>query len=266
MIRRTLGLLAVIIAAALVLAPLPAGAAGVAVYNGRLCGQSEWVRIKLPASEYTVHTAAGVCVNTPAQGRLGYTVDTNDGPHWTYPNISSGYEQGGSSCASARDACYRYPVQEKDDGTPVASVRAWLARGVYNLAFDVWFSPTSAVGTLNYQHRKGDTEVMVWLAHPGIRYACGYHVTIDHVSWCVQYGEAGGGSGQPWQRITYVAPRTALGSLSVSNLWLNPLFRDAIKHRMLTPAKWLYAIDLGFELYSGGAGSNIHYYSLSGVA
>lgn len=266
MIRRALGLLAALFAAALVLAPAAFAATpdvGVSVYNQRLCAPNAWVRVKLPATEYTIHDSAGVCVSTPKQGRAGYTVLTDAGPHWTYPNISSGYEQGDSSCASSKDTCYQYPVQEKDDGTPVASLKAWLAPGVYNLAFDVWFSPAKTA--LSYQERTDDTEVMVWLRDPGIRQGCDYHVRIDNINWCVRDGWAGGGSGKPWQRITFDAQNGRTGSYSVANLWLNPFFRNAIAHRMLTPDKWLYAIDVGNELYSGGVGDNIHYYSLAGV-
>lgn len=275
MSRRIPGLLAALITAAVLLAPLPAlatpapgavtPAVGVAEYNAKFCGPNEWVRVKLPATEATVHDSSGVCI-TSMRHVLDFGINSNDGPHWTYPNINFGYEQGNPSCASAKDTCFKFPVQEKNDGTPVLSEKAWLAKGVYNNALDIWFSPASAVSTLNYQHRKGAVEVMIWVRTVGIHQGCDYQVRIDNINWCVRDGVAGGGSGQPWQRITFDAQNGRLGSVSVSNLWLNPFFRNAISHRMLTPDKWLYAIDDGFELYSGGVGNNIHYLSLSGVA
>ena len=239
-----------------------ANAAGVGVYNATVCGPNAWVRVKQVTSEFTVHDGATACI-TSERKHLDYQITQTSTDHWQYPNISSGYEMGESSCASTADTCYRYPVRVKDDGAPVASVRAWLAPGIYNLSFDVWFAPDKT--GMSYQTRTDDTELMIWLAHPGIYDSCDYHTDIDHIDWCVLDGWAGGGSGKPWKRITFEAPRTALGSVNVSKLWLNPFFRNAEAHAMLKADEWLYEIDLGNELYSGGLHDNIHYYSLTGV-
>lgn len=264
--RCVAGVLAVVAVAVLATSQASYAAAspdgGVGIYNASLCGSNDWVRVKLPESEFTVHDSAGTCI-AAMRHRLDFRVVSNNGPAWNYPNISSGYEQGDSSCASGKDTCYGYPVQEKNDGTPTASVGAWLAPGTYNLAFDIWFSPTKAARS--YQNRTDDTEVMVWLRDPNIHQSCNYHVRIDGVKWCVRDGWAGGGSGKPWRRVTFDAQNGKLGKYSVSNLWLNPFFRNAEAHGMLSASEWLYAIDLGNELYSGGVGDNIHFYSLQGV-
>jgi hypothetical protein len=236
---------------------------GVPVYNADLCGPNQWVRVKLPASEFTVHDSGGVCI-TSERHHLDFRITANaQTTAWSYPNINSGYEQGDSSCASARDTCYAYPVRERDDGDPTASLRAWLAPGRYNLAFDVWFSPSSSA--LSYQDRADDTEIMIWLAQPGIVQACTYTTRIEGTDWCVRAGWTGEGGDSPWERVTFEARRTALGALSVSGLRLNPFFENAIRAGMLTPGKWLYAIDLGNELYTGGVGSDISYYDLEDV-
>lgn len=237
---------------------------GVRTYNQPMCGGNMWVPVKLPASEYEVHDSAGTCVK-PERHRLDFQITSvRRQLGWQYPNISSGYELGESSCPSARDTCYRYPVQQRDDGMPVAAVRAWLAPGQYNLAFDTWFSPSSR--RLSYADRAGDTEVMIWLAHPGINesYAYDWHVIIDGAEWGVMTWETGTASGHPWRYVAYVAPRTALGQLS-ARLWLNPFWRDAEQHGYLSSREWLTAVDLGFELVSGGQGDNIHGYTLAGV-
>ena len=238
---------------------------GVRTYNQPMCGPNKFVRVKLLASEFAVHDSAGTCVKSE-KNHLDFQVSAVTSQiGWQYPNISSGYELGESSCASARDTCYRYPVEQRDDGMPVASVKAWLAPGRYNLSFDTWFSPSSK--RLSYADRAGDTEVMIWLAHPGINesYAYDWHVIIDGQSWGVMTWETGEGSGHPWRYVAYVAPRTALGRLTAANLWLNPFWRNAEAHGYLSPSEWLTAIDLGFELVSGGQGDNISRYTLAGV-
>jgi hypothetical protein len=238
-------------------------AIGVRTYNQLMCGSNEWVPVKLATSEYAIHDSAGTCVDAEKNNLDFAVTKITKQIAWQYPNIGSGYELGESSCASTRDTCYKYPVQVRNDGTPVASVKAWLAPGKYNLSFDAWFSRSSS--DVSYQDRTGDTEVMIWLASPGINDSSHYewHATIDGIRFGVMTWEAGQGSGHPWRYVAYVAPRTALGSLSVSGLWLNPIFRNVEAHGYLSSSEWLTAIDLGFELVSKGQGDNIHYYSLT---
>lgn len=269
--RRNLPLLilgAIVVVLALILGlTQPAGSAvkpsvGVRTYNQAMCGANRFVRVKLAASEFEIHDSAQTCVKA-MEHRLDFQVISASTDHWQYPNIGSGYELGASSCASARDTCYRYPVQVRNDGMPVASVKAWLAPGVYNLSFDIWLTPVKS--HLAYSQRAGDTEVMVWLADPGIGQdpRISWHADIDGVRWGVMTWETGGPTAHRY--VAYIAPRTALGQLSVSGLWLNPIFRDVERHGYLYSAEWLTAIDLGFELYSGGLHNNVHGYTLGGV-
>lgn len=236
--------------------------AGVRTYNQAMCGANKFVRVKLAESEFEIHDSAQTCVKA-MQHRLDFQVISASTDHWQYPNIGSGYELGASSCASSRDTCFRYPVQVRNDGMPVASVRAWLAPGVYNLSFDIWLTPVKS--HLAYSQRAGDTEVMIWLADPGIGQdrRISWHADIDGIRFGVMTWETGGPTAHRY--VAYIAPRTALGQLSVSNLWLNPVFRDVEKHRYLSPTEWLTAVDLGAELYSGGVHVNIHYYTLKGL-
>lgn len=238
---------------------------GVRTYNQSMCGSNKFVRVKLPASEYAIHDSAATCVKA-MEHRLDFQVLSASTDHWQYPNISSGYELGESSCASARDTCYAYPVQVRNDGMPVASVKAWLAPGVYNLSFDIWFSTSRT--RLAYDQRGGGTEVMIWLADPGIGQdprirKTGWHADIDGIRFGVMTWETGGPTAHRY--VAYIAPRTSLGQLSVSKLWLNPIFRDVEAHGLLRPTEWLTAVDLGAELYSGGVHVNIHYYTLKGL-
>ncbi len=156
---------------------------GVSIFNAPVCGLNKFVRVKQTASEFTVHDSAGTCIKSP-QHHLAFQVAKIERTlHWQYPNIASGYELGESSCASSRDTCYKYPVKQAQDGMPVASVGAWLAPGIYNLSFDAWFSPKPS--QLSYTDRDGDTEIMIWLAHPGINDTArlDWHATIDGKRW-----------------------------------------------------------------------------------
>jgi hypothetical protein len=270
----TLALIAAVVIAALTALLLMTGNVGASVrpakgyptYNASLCGPNAWVRVKLPDSEYTVHDSATACI-TSEEHHLDFRVTSVSARvPWQYPNISSGYETGESSCATPADTCYQYPVQQRDDGMPVASVGAWLPAGFTgNLSFDTWFSPSA--DRTSYADRSGDTEVMIWLDHPGEHDAAAYDwsVTIDGVRWGVMSWIAGYGSAHAWRYVAYLAPRTSTGQVNVSDLWLNPFWRNVEQHGYLTPDDYLTAIDLGAEITGGGPGFNIHRYDLSGV-
>jgi hypothetical protein len=266
MVRVFAGLLTTVLMSFTVI--IPAGAvvrpdSGGQTYNAPMCGNNAFVRVKLPTSEFTIHDSAGTCINAMRR-RLDFAVTSiPDQISWQYPNIASGYELGESSCASEDDTCFGYPVQERFDGHPEASVKAWLARGTYNFSFDTWFAPRKT--QLSYQDRRGDTEVMVWLAAPGINDASHFvwYTRIDGIAFGVMTWETGGD--QPHRYVAYVARYSHLGSYNRSRVWLNPFFQDTINHGYLSPNAWLTSIDLGFELVRGGVGDNIHYYALQNV-
>jgi len=266
--------LAIAIAAAAVIAVVaslagPASAAGVSEWNKPMCESNAFEYIKTPATEYAATDSAGTCVSAE---RFHADLDVTSVINMPYqfPAIDSGYVPAGEpTCASAKDTCYAYPVRQEYDGTPVASLGAWLNPGQYKLAFDTWFSPVE--GRHDYDKRSGDTEVMIWLSHPGENFGSYlYYVTIDRIRFGVQSWEQGSGV----RYVAYVAlsgpgsgrGETAAGQrVSYSGLWLNPIWRDAISRGWLTKTDWLWAIDLGYELTKGGKGCNVHEYTLGDV-
>lgn len=241
----------------------PRATAGVEIYNKPFCGANEWVRVKLPQSEFTIHDSAGTCISAE-RSHLYFTVDKiTRNIAWQYPNIASGYEVG-NSCASVKDTCFKYPVEQRDDGTPVADVAAWIASGTQDLAFDIWFTPDASHTA--YDQKTGDTEIMVWLAHPGINDRSHYirYADIDGQRWGVMSWTAEN-QGQKWTYVAFLAPRDTGGRYERDDVWLNPFFRNAEEYGELRSDEYLISVDLGFEIVSGGTHDNIHQYSLTGV-
>jgi hypothetical protein len=259
--------------AALVAAALPAIASPspsrgvVGRFNAPMCGSNDFERVKTPVTEFAVSDSAGTCVRSEKYHPDFAVASVTRDVAWQYPDIASGFTpEGEATCADPkRDTCFAYPVRQEDDGMPEASFGSWLAPGSYNESFDIWFSPVK--GRHSFATRAGDTELMVWLAYPGIDDRSHFvaYATIDHMRFGIMTWIAGGDR----RYVAYLwlgAPRVGSGRrLDVSGLWLNPIFRNAESHGWLRKSEFLWTVDLGFELNRGGVGDNIHDYSLSSV-
>jgi hypothetical protein len=135
-----------------------------------------------------------------------------DGGYHAFPNISSGWQWGVAPLHG-----FYYPVQLRSDGHPLSSVSiAWNTAGIYNAAYDMWFS--------TYKQTNGQdngAEVMIWLNCS--RNCIGLHsptVTIEGIkfhedSW-LSFAR-----GVHWHYTAFVMIRHRT---SVSNLWLNPFY------------------------------------------
>lgn len=260
-------LTAVAVAVAVVAAMLPstalAGARnGVPQYNTKVCG-TNWVSIRTKQSYFSVynddfgretcfeaerhHLDFQIIKAQPIQG------------FYSYPNISSGWESGRYSCAYHRGSCYTYPVKVSRDGNPVMSMAGWLAPGRYDFSFDVWTFPKYVKPVPVFD--TGGTELMIWLAHPGVPENLIRTVRIDGIEWDVTTWLTHR-DGTSWRLLIYYAvhPRS-----SVYGLHLNDFFREAEANGEMTANYWLTGINAGFEMVQGGVHDNIHYYSLTGV-
>jgi hypothetical protein len=236
---------------------------GVPNYNKHVCG-THWVKVHIPRSSYfNVYNAptgqAQTCISVE-QHHLDFVIDSiRYRSAWGYPNISSGWESGVYSCAGVRGECMKYPVEEKHDGEPITSVATWQSPGVYNVSYDIWFNKWDT-----HPAQDNGTEVMIWLAHPGINdsAAMDWYVTIEGIRWGVMTWTATNRTRVRWHYVAFLAVPQRSG---VHRLWLNPFFRNAIAHRLLQSNWWLTGIDFGFELVYGGQHNNVHFYTLSGV-
>jgi hypothetical protein len=240
--------------------PVMTPAAGVHVYNEKACGK-DWVKVHVAKNSYynfynVPADQAYTCLKVERL-RLDFQImSVRYHGVWGYPNISSGWEWNTYSCTGVSGACFHYPVQEKRDGMPKTSVETYDAPGTYNASYDIWFNKTDA-----HPSQDNGTEIMIWLAHPGLSRSFSRYVTIEGIRFGVMDWIADHNNTR-WHYVAYVALRQRS---SVYRLWLNPFFRAAIAHGELSANWWLTGIDFGFELMRGGAHNNVHYYSLTGV-
>lgn len=210
-------------------------------------------------SYYTVYNATPsintTCVRA-SPGRSSFTVSrTWQHGYWGYPNISSGWEWSHYSCTGAGGACFQYPVQERDDGTPETSAGV-IVKGSGIADYDIWFNKTDA-----HPGQDDGTEVLLWMRHPGVgMHSVVAHVVIEGIRFTVLHWVARG-HGVTWNYVAYVCDNQRS---NLKNFWLNGLFRDAISRNYLSPGSWLTGIDLGDEITRGGVGSVVSW-SLRGV-
>ena len=247
-------------------------------YGKAVCGANAWDWVETKP-RMVAHDSAGSCVKVPSKTRAAMSV-TKAPDNGSFPNISSGYELNENSCPSGADMktglCDKYPVKVAKEGDPVATFSGHTAAGYTgNFAFDTYFaakaSNTSFQGRCSTVLSRADVEVMVWVSHPGdlqpATPAGFYTTTIDGRSWHVYEWETPDGcpAGEYWRLVIFVAPQVTNGPVAVHNLKLNDFFGYAIRSGWLRTDEYLLAIDLGWEMKSGGAGNAIDSYSLTGV-
>jgi hypothetical protein len=240
--------------------PPSALAGGVPDYNTRVCGRN-WVTVRTPQTYFHIYNGdfgAGSYTCLYAEHyHLDFRISEDRGTGFhAYVGFSSGWASGRYTCTGHRGPCYTYPVQVKRDGNPVTSVAGWLAPGRYDFSYDIWTNRTDA-----HPLQDNGTEVMIWLAHPGIAEGIVRTAEIDGIAWDVTTWICHR-NGKTWRLIIYYAARPRSYAF---RLRLNDFFREAERHAEMSPSYWLTGIDAGFELVSGGVGDNIHYFWLTGL-
>jgi Glycosyl hydrolase family 12 len=239
-------------------------------WNQNVCGHL-YVPVNMGHGDYfNVYNApdGSTCV-TVEKNHLDWYISRQNGTKlWGYPNISSGIEWGKYTCYDGKSAhpghgseCMRYPVQEKNDGAPVASLgRVWPHLRKGNVSFDIWFNKTYV--SPNRLRQDDGTEIMIWLQHPGLPLRNILWTTrisgheYDVIGWTAFHNNT------HWNYLAYVSVHKMS---SFPKTRLNLFFRNAISHGRLSPGWWLTSIDFGTEIASGGLGFDVHDYSLTGV-
>lgn len=255
--RRLVTLLAVPALIAALMSP-QALAGGVPDYNAKVCGNG-WVTIRSAETYFRVYNDdfGGYTCITAEHYHVDFAITAARGRGFhAYPNVSSGWESGRYTCTGHRGSCFDYPVQVKHDGNPVTSMAGWLAPGHYDFSYDIWLNRTDA-----HPLQDNGAEIMIWLAHPGIREAVQRKVVIDGIPWYVTSWVAHR-NGKTWRLLIYYAVHQRS---SVHGLRLNDFFHEAERHGEMSANYWLTGIDAGFELVSGGLHNNIHSFSLTGL-
>jgi len=220
------------------------------VHTAYFC-DSDWKNVRPGGGTgYNIYNddfGAGTCLHNSNNAGFAITSSSVSGGYKAFPNISSGWEWGVAPLHG-----YTFPVKEKDDGHPKTSVSVGLVnRGVYNAAYDMWFSTTKQTDGQN-----NAAEVMIWLTCRdnciGNRLVTIEGVRFREASWLAYH------NGVHWHYTAFVA---VSHRSYFSNLWLNQFYKAAD----VNPDWYLTSIDFGFELVDGGKGLSVKSYSLTGV-
>ena len=208
-----------------------------------------WNRDSCPGSQcMSINDATGAFSVTQAPS-CGNTVAS-------YPNVLYGCSFG--TCSP--ESMLPMPVSAL---TTVTSSWNFSVSGVstdqYDVAYDIWFCPDNTCGSNGFP---GGTELMIWLDYKNVS---GWKNDLGTVSlgghtWEVWQFTQGAGS-TAWTYLAYMikAPMVT----SVTNLDLNAFFKDAVSRGYVQNSWYLYAIQAGDEIRTGGLPFNNNSFSVS---
>jgi hypothetical protein len=196
-----------------------------------------WNEVACPGTQcLTINDATGAFTVTEATN-CGNTVSS-------YPNVLYGSSFGETSPGSALP-------KQVSALTGVISSWSFSTGGaptdMFDVTYDIWFCPDNTCGASGFN---GGTELMIWLNHPnttndGILGS----VNLDGYSWQISTFAAGG-AGDSWTYLAYMIQSSTVRS--VTDLNLLSFFNDAESRGYLKSSSYLYAVQAGIELRTGG--------------
>jgi hypothetical protein len=208
-----------------------------------------WNEGNCPGTEcMAVNTATGAFSVTQAPN-CGSTVSS-------YPNTLYGSSFGSTSPGSV------LPMQV-NALTSVTSSWAFSVGGVstdqYDVAYDIWFCPNDACGASGFS---GGTELMIWLDYQN---TTGWEqdlgsVTLAGYNWEV-WTFTQGMAGNTWTYLAYLIQPSSV--TSVTNLNLLAFFQDAESRGYIQSSWYLYAVQAGDEIRTGGLPFDSNSFSVS---
>lgn len=174
----------------------------------------------------------------------------------TYPNVLYGCSFGNCSPGSLLPM----QVAELSSATSRWSFDVGgTDRDQYDVAYDIWFCPDNNCGGSGFP--KG-VELMIWLDYENVQ---GWEndlgqVTLAGHTWEVWQATMGSGA-DAWTYVAYLlkAPMVT----SVTDLDINAFFRDLATRGYIQNDWYLYAIQAGNELRTGGIPYDNHSFSVS---
>ena len=128
----------------------------------------------------------------------------------------------------------------------------------YDVAYDIWFCPNNSCGSSGFN---GGTELMIWLDYlntPGWQNDQG-SVSIDGADWELWQATQTSGSNS-WTYLAYLAKAN---TTSVSGFDLMAFFQDALSRNFIQSSWYLYAVQAGIELMTGGIPYNSNSFSVT---
>lgn len=203
-------------------------------------GSNYWNKATCPGTQcITVNKVSGAFVVTEAPPPCGDKVAS-------YPNVLYGCSYGNCSPASMLPL----PVSELSS---VSSSWDFAVGGGandrWNVAYDLWFCPDNNCGASGFP---GGLELMIWL---DTKNAKGWKthlgtVKLSGYTWDVWLGDmAAGGALDSWGYMNYIVKPSVT---SVTNLDLNAFIQDAMARGQVKSSWYLYAIQAGMEVRTGG--------------
>jgi len=185
-----------------------------------------------------INTATGAFTVTQGPQACGNTVAS-------YPNVLYGCSFGNCSPASLLPQ----PVSAFSTVTSSWSFHVGgSAADRYDVAYDIWFCPDDTCGPNGFP--KG-TEMMIWLDYKNL---AGWQVDLGSVTlsghtWEVWQATMGSGNGG-WTYLAYMIQPPMVST--VTDLDLGAFFQDAEARGLVQNSWYLYAIQAGNELRTGG--------------
>ncbi len=198
-------------------------------WNNGACPGTQCVDINQATAAFRVTQGPAACGNTVA----------------TYPNVLYGCSFGTCSPDSL------LPMQMSMLSTVTSSwsfSTGGAASDQFDVAYDIWFCTDNTCAGTGFP---GGVEIMIWLDYKNLQ---GWQtdlgrVTLGGYSWEVWKATMGSGA-RSWTYLAYMiqAPMVT----SVTDLDLNAFFKDAAARGIVHDSWYLYAIQAGDELRTGG--------------
>jgi hypothetical protein len=119
--------------------------------------------------------------------------------------------------------------------------------GTWDAAYDIWICPDNTCGPSGFN---GGLELMIWLDYTPAgawQYDMG-PVTVNGMNWEVWQFDGGSGA----DKHKYVAYLAKTKTDSIQNLDIKPFLNDCQLRGYIKPSWYLYAIEVGNEINSGG--------------
>lgn len=272
MIRELVVLRAAISALFLAASPPAAGSHNLTANTPTVVLGSGDYACTLTNPQYTAYSSDATVVAHPHTTSLDMNATSNE---WSNAYLTTGYNPEGYD--SQRCDAYGYgkslrlPVSAGRAGTIPASISLYTnSNFVGNGGWDIWATLSPSAHTAAEETSSGNnTEIMVWVTHPGLGDLLGdyyegnpvmHNVRIDGRYWDVLH--SGRTSWKPWQYVAFATPSANQGNFTMNNVHLGVLLRWAADRGWIRKGATIQAIDAGFEGNESTGGTKIKSYSL----
>lgn len=178
------------------------------------------------------------------------------------PYLVSGYDEGISTsytCSGYGGALQKIPVAIGKQGDPRVTLRTVTSSNFGgDTGFDIWYTPGESCNTYTCMTSGGNntTEEMLWTSRaPDLGYwiatAHGRSIVEGGIRWYIVPQKLRGAAKHNWNRVFFIRDDSHRGTVSVSNLRLDPFATWMIKAGYLNAHDTQMSIDAGGEMTAG---------------